>query len=259
MKTGPFLSLAFVLIVFTTACAPRSIYPERDLDPSPLLQAMTTRQTTFKAGVSGTIEILYRGTDGNFRGKAHIIVFPDGPFRIEIPGLMGSTLVIMASDGREVLIYYPGEGVAFRGPAKGLSLGSRLPFPLPVDAAAVPPLLLGSFPGYTHPGNPRSSLLSSGERTLRITGDGTGPQFKFLFSKKDPPALHAYHCSYDNLRLEATTARIPPFFPEAFTVTLPDAELKGKWEKAGLFKKDASALKFKIPGSVPITELEAPL
>jgi len=252
------LALGFFLILSAAACAPRDLYPERSIDPTPLMQAVRNRGEVLGTGVSGTILIRYRGAEGRFGGKGYVTALPGGTFRLEIPGFLGNTLAAIVSDGTQVLAYYPEEGQAFRSPARGHSVGIYLPFPLPLEAAALPSLLLGVLPEEGEPERIRAAILNTGERILQVREGGTGTEFTFLF-RKNTLDLHSYRCSLGDLDLQGTLQGKSPFLPEAFRFEFSDARIEGEWETIGLFKGEASALKLRIPPSVPVTDLEDPL
>ncbi|MBN2720716.1 MAG: hypothetical protein JXR72_06415 [Proteobacteria bacterium] len=246
------------MILAAAACAPRDLYPERSIDPAPLMEAVRNRGEILRAGVSGTILIRYRGAEGRFSGKTYVTALPGGPFRLEIPGFLGNTLAAIVSDGTQVLAYYPEEARAFRSPARGHAVGIHLPFPLPLEAAALPSLILGVLPEEGNPERIRAAILNTGERILQVREGGTGTEFTFLF-RKDTLDLHSYRCSLGGLDFQGTTQGRTPFLPEAFRFEFSDARIEGEWEAIGLFKGEASALKLRIPTSVPIVDLEDPL
>jgi len=256
MKTGGLLTVACALIFTTTACAPGRILPVSDIDPSPLFETVQNRRSVFEKGISGTLEMDFKQGNRHFRGRAYVIAFPDGRFRLEVPGFMGSTLLIMAADGKELLTYYPGKGKAYRSAANARFIDNHLPFPLPVDAAMLPALLLGVFPEGNDSPEIRASLLNSGEKRLQAGWDNTELQFLHLFSRGDA-SLREIHALRDDMKLEVITEKTPPHFPRGFTLTFHDAKLKGKWDKVNLFQGNDSMVKLRIPGSVPVTNLEA--
>lgn len=258
MRSGLVLAWGCLLILSAAACAPRDLYPERNIDPTPLMQAVRDRGEVMSSGVSGTILLRYAGEDGRFGGKAYVTALPGGAFRMEIPGFLGNTLVAIASDGTHVLTYYPEEGQAFRSPARGHAIGIHLPFPLPLEAASLPSLLLGVLPQDGTPEMIRAAILNTGERILQVREKGTGTEFTFLF-RKNTLDLRSYRCSLGGLDLQGTTQGKPPFFPEAFRFEFPDARIEGEWETIRFFEGEASALKLRIPPSVPVTDLEDPL
>lgn len=258
MRSRLVLAWGCLLILSAAACAPRDLYPERNIDPTPLMQAVRDRGEVLATGVSGTILIRYRGAEGRFSGKTYVTALPGGPFRLEIPGFLGNTLAAIVSDGTQVLAYYPEEGQAFRSPARGHAIGIHLPFPLPLEAAALPSLLLGILPEEGNPEMIRAGILNTGERILQVREGGTGTEFTFLF-RKNTLDLRSFRCSTGGLDLHGTTQGKPPFLPEAFRLDFPDSRIEGEWETIGLFEGEASALKLRIPPSVPVTDLEDPL
>ena len=252
------MTAACALSLTAAACAPRQVLPVSDIDPSPLFRIVHHRRSVLEAGISGTLEMDFARGHRHFRGRAYVISFPDGRFRLEIPGFMGTTYLIMASDGKELVAYYPGEGKAYRGDVGSRHIDEHLPFPLPVDAALVPAFLLGVYPEENGPPEIRASLLDSGEKRLNARWEGTKLRFSHLFSRGNRPSLRAIHALMEEMELEVATEKTPPYLPLGFTLTLPDTRLKGELEKVSLYQGESSALKLKIPDSVAVTDLEGP-
>ncbi len=258
MRVGSLLTFAGALILTTTACAPRQILPVSGIDPSPLVEAVRNRSTVLVKGISGTLEMDFKQGARRFRGKAYVIAFPDGRFRLEIPGFMGGTFLIITADGKKVLAYYPEEGKAYRGDASGRSLDDHLPFPLGVDAAMIPSLLLGVYPeGNGSPGF-QASLLNSGDKRLQAVWDTSPIRFFHIFSDGNRATLHTIRAIQGDMKLEVTTEKTFPNLPRDFTLTFHETRLKGVWEMVSLFQGDESAVGLNIPGSVPVADLEEP-
>jgi hypothetical protein len=259
MRGGGLLTIACTVIFTTTACAPRQILPVRSIDPAPLVEAVQHRRSVLDKGVSGILEMNFKQGNRRFHGRAYVIAFPDGRFRLEIPGFMGSTLLIMTSDGKGLLAYYPGEGKAYRSEPTGRSLDDHLPFPLPVDAAMVPSLLLGVYPeGEDSPETQEASLLNSGEKRLQAVWGTSGIRFIHIFSGGDPGSLKTIQALLGDMKLEVTTEKAPPHLPRGFTLAFKETNLKGKWEEAALFTGNDSAVRLKVPESVPVIDLGPP-
>ena len=161
-------TIIVLITLLAAGCAPRLIKPVGLTDPVPLLEVVNTRSLILEKGLSGTLELTFKNPQRHFNSRAYILAYPDGRFRLEIPGLLGGTVLVMVNDGREILAFYPGENRAFRSTVDGRSINPHLPFPLPVDPAILPALIMGVTP----PGDgdtvsrARAWLLESGKRLL---------------------------------------------------------------------------------------------
>jgi hypothetical protein len=256
MRTGHVLTVVCLLTLPVVACAPHQIQPVADIDPSPLLETVTYRQTAFESGVSGTLEMDFKQGKKHFRGSVFIVAFPDGRFRLEVPGPLGNTLLIMANNGHEVLAYYPEKGKAYRSVSDGPSLNPHLPFPLPVEANTLTPLLLGIIPEGMSISQLNAFLLQSGEKQLLAGSNNGGLQLTYLFTREPSVALRIVKASKKDMDIVVTTQKTPPYFPEGFVLATPDANLKGEWEKVAFFDGDETILQLNVPASVHVTDLE---
>jgi len=255
MRMCRLLTVASLISLTAASCAPRQIKPVADIDPLPLIERVTQRRKAFERGLSGILELDLRQGKKRFRGKAYIVAFPDGRFRLEVPGPMGSTLMIMADNGDGLLAYYPEEGIAYRSFAGGPYTNPHLPFPLPVGPDEVTTLMMGIYPQGTDISETGAVLLDSGEKRLRVATNDDGLQHIYLFTREPVAALRLIRAQGQDLELEVTTKTVPPHFPHRFVIVFPDASVKGVWESVDLFNGDESVLQLNIPESVPITDL----
>ncbi|MDT8395947.1 MAG: hypothetical protein RRA32_05825 [bacterium] len=257
MRTGSCLAILLLLnILSSSACAPRQLRPIATIDHTPLLEAVQERRSILETGLSGTLEMDFKGGERRFRGKSYIVAYPGGRFRLEIPGPWGSTYLVMTCDGREVLAYYPEEGKAFRSLAEGRSVNPHLPFPLPVDPIMIPALFMGVFPDGGEVSKASASLMDSGVKSLRAGWGDTQLQFHYLFAKGSDSVLTEVTAHEKDMRLIVHTGENPPYLPRDFSLTFPDASLKGQWRQAALFKGSEADLELRIPGHVTVIDLE---
>jgi hypothetical protein len=220
-----------------------------------MLETVLHRRIALGKGISGILESDFKQADKRFRGKAYIIAFPEGPFRLEIPGPFGSTTVVMINNGQEVTVYYPREGKAFISRTDSLSIKPHLPFPLPVDTGMLAALLMGTVPDGNNISATKGFLLESGEKQLWTRSDPEGLEFNYFFTKGQAGVLRRVSARGSGFDLEVTTQKTPPHLPAAFTFTTPDATIKGAWEKAVMLGGDETVLQLDIPESVTITDL----
>jgi hypothetical protein len=255
MIPGRLLTVICVLSTAISSCVPRQIRPVSEIDPAPMLEVVTLRRNSFENGLSGILEADFVQTGKRFRGKAYITVFPDGPFRLEIPGPMGTTLMVMVNNGQEVTAYYPEERKAYLSLTDGLSTSPHLPFPFPVEPKIMAALLVGTVPGNFRTSAAVAYLLDSGEKQLRSVSDQSGLEFTYLFTKGPAAALRFVNAHGHDLDLAVFTSTTPPYLPESFIITTRESTLRGEWEEVTMFRGDKSILLLDIPESVHITDL----
>ncbi len=240
-----------------TACAPRQIKPVAIIDPAPLLEVVNARRMAFEKGLSGNLELAFKKGKQRFKGKVYIVAYPDGQFRLEVPGTLGSTLLVMASDNQEILAFYPGENRAFRSAVDGRSINPHLPFPLPVDPTMLPALIMGVFPEVSSASGAEAHLMDSGEKLLQTGSGDTGLQFTYLFAKGPGDNLRKITIRGKDLEVSVHTRLKPDHLPRDFNLTLVDGVLKGEWDSVAPFGGDMADLKLRLPKSVTVTDLEA--
>lgn len=243
-------------IMFVSACTPRQLRPVATVDHTPFLKVVIERRTILETGITGTLEMDFKRGDKHFRGKSYIVAYPNGRFRLEIPGPWGSTLLVMTSDGENILAYYPEEAKAYRSLAEGRSLNPYLPFPLPVDPDRVPALMMGVFPEGGEVTDAKATLMDSGTRILWTRWNDTELQFEYDFRNESKAALTLITAHERDMYLTVTTEKTFPHLPRNFTITFPDASLKGEWKSASLFAGTETDLGFLIPDHVTVIDLE---
>ena len=254
------LSIVILILVWGTACAPRQLKPVASVDPAPFLEAVNSRRVAFESGLSGSLELAFKNREQHFNSKVYIVAYPDGRFRLEIPGPFGGTHLIMASDNAEILAFYPGEGKAYRSTVDGRSINPHLPFPLPIDPSMLPAMIMGVFPEGGHTTGAQAHLMDSGEKQLQTTvGAYHGElQYTYLFGKGSGNRLRQVAVKGEGMEVSVRTARDNGNLPRDFTITLTEGVLKGEWDSVALFRGDETDLWLHFPDSVPITDLEAP-
>jgi len=245
-----------LLVAWGTACAPRQIKPVTVIDPTPLLEKVNSRQTAFEQGLSGTLELFFHGKK-RFNGKVFIVAYPDGRFRLEVPGPFGGTHLVMASDNTEVLAYYPGESRAFRSLADGGSLNSHLPFPLPLDPARLPALIMGVLPGNSDLSDAQAHLMDSGEKLLEAAASDGELKYTYLFAKGSQSPLRQVTIRGEGMDVSVRTFHDNGHLPRDFKITLAEGVLKGEWDSVATFGGDEAALKIHLPDFIKITDLDA--
>jgi hypothetical protein len=257
MRVYQFAITITLILVWGTACAPRQIRPVAVIDPAPLLEMVNNRRAAFEKGLSGSLELAFKNGKQRFKGRVYIVAYPDGRFRLEVPGTLGSTLLVMANDNLEILAFYPGENRAFRSAVDGRSINPHLPFPLPVDPTILPALIMGVFPESVTVSEAKAQLMDSGEKLLTTRSEGSALQFTHLFDRGPGHRLRKITIKGRDMEVELRTRKGPDYLPRDFILTLEDGVLKGEWDSVAPFNGDEAALGLHLPESIPITDLEA--
>lgn len=247
--------LVLLLILSGTACIPRQIKPVASIDPTPLLEAVGTRRAALENGLSGSLELAFTGKK-RFSGKIYIVAYPDGRFRLEVPGPFGGTHLVMASNSAGILAFYPGQGRAYRSAADADSLNPHIPFPLPVEPIRVPALIMGIPDPEAVISNAQAHLMNSGERQLKIEVADAGLQYTYLFRKGPGNRLSKITIKGDDIRVLVHTLQNSDHLLRDFSITLSEGTLTGEWDNVEPFKGDDSFLDIHLPDTVPVTDLE---
>lgn len=250
-----------VIIALTTvlgaACAPRQIKPVAATDPAPLLNAVRMRESTLDRGLSGTLELAYKNGRERFKGSVYIVAYPDGRFRLEVPAPLGGTFLVMTSDSKEILAFYPGRNRAFRSEVDGRSINPYLPFPLPLDPGVLPALIMGVLPAEDTAVKAQAWLMDSGEKLLRVIPDGKDLQFDYLFDAELKERIRKITARGRDLQVSLRIGPGPDQLPADFELLLPEGTLSGQWDSVAPFTGEKASLVLRIPDSVTITDLEA--
>ena len=139
--------LAVVLVAcgLVAACHPAPLRPPLPpTTPSPerLLQGLSERRQAVRS-IRGFAQIAYESGDENLGARHAVLARRPDHFRLEVLSPFGA-LAVVASDGREMVVYARREAKIYRGPATAGSVGAYTQVPVPV--ADVTALLLGGPP-----------------------------------------------------------------------------------------------------------------
>lgn len=255
----PFAKLSIAIafsMMLGAGCLPRQIKPVDSIDPAPLLYLVRERQSAFDQGLSGTMELAFKNKKQRFSSKVYIVAYPDGRFRMEIPGAFGNTYLVMANDNREIMAFYPDDNRAFSSAVNSRSLNRHLPFPLPVDPEKIAALVMGVFPRNGHDPGVQAYLMGSGEKLLETETSDGDLRYAYLFGKTPKGSLRKISVKGKDLEVSLVTDLKAPNLPRNFEILFPEGFIKGKWEKVSLFEGNDSVLKLHIPESTPVTDLD---
>ncbi len=141
---APVAALAVVALL-ASACQPgrlRPRLPEATPSAERCLAALAARRAAVQS-IRGFAQIAYEaGEDGVGARHATLVRGPDH-FRLEVLTPLGA-LAVIASDGRELVVYARREAKIYRGPATAASVGAYAG--VPIGVADVTSVLLGMPP-----------------------------------------------------------------------------------------------------------------
>ncbi len=148
--------------LYLSGCATLPVLPPQPPPVEDLLKQVDARLRALQ-GLKGLALVQVSSTGKNFQAQEVLFVQRPAFLRIESLGPLGTPQLYLATDGRELSLYDPGENRYYRGPATARHLSSALPIVLePAEAVA---LLLGGLPLIDHE---ISSLRADREKGLWI-------------------------------------------------------------------------------------------
>jgi outer membrane lipoprotein-sorting protein len=245
-----------LLVLFLSACsAPREIRHVRSINPSPYINTLIER-SSLAGGFATTMHMEFRGEGKNFQGKVYLIIAYHEMFRLEVPGWMGSTLLVMVNNGKNVWAYYPEEGTSYRSSAHGLSISPYLPFPLPIDPALIPLLITGALPDDVEYWSSRAYELESGRTVLYLEKPGE-ETLRYIFSRGEKPHLVELQADVHNGTFILTNSQDTPNLPTEFRYRSTKGELKAKLKDSRpLDDVSPDTFQSPIPPGIPMRDLE---
>jgi len=248
-------TLALVVLFLSACAAPREIRHVRSIDPSPYINTLKER-SSLAGGFATTMHMDFRGEGKKIQGKAYLLIAYHEMFRLEVPGWMGSTLLVMVNNGENVWTYYPEEGTSYRSSAHGLSISPYLPFPLPVDPALIPLLITGALPDDVEYRSARAYELESGRTVLYLEKSGE-ETLRYIFSHDETPHLVEFKTDVRNGTFILTNSQDTPHLPTEFRYRSAKGELKAKLKDSRPLD-DVSPDMFQspIPPGIPMRDLE---
>ncbi|TNF45309.1 hypothetical protein EP232_06125 [bacterium] len=251
----PLPSLALVVLLLSACAAPREIRHVRSTDPSPFIDALKERNS-LADGFATTMHMDFRGEEKKFQGKAYLLIAYPERFRLEVPGWMGSTLLVMVNNGADVWAYYPEEGTSYRSSARGLSISPYLPFPLPIDPALIPLLITGALPEDVEYWSARAYELESGQTALYLEKPGK-ETLRYIFSRDETPYLIEFRADVRDGTFTLTNSRDTPHLPTEFRYRSAKGALNAKLKDSrSLDNVSTDTFQSPIPPGIPMRDLE---
>ena len=258
MKTAR-LILAIALL-FSAGCAKRDVFlASQRTDPAPLVEIIQSRSEAANLGITGELAMDFRDTKRHFRGDGYIILTPAGNLRLEIPGLFGSTVLLMVSDETGTTVYYPSDSIAYRTSSSEQGLSSLLPFPMPLAPSTLAEILTGTV--FPVAGSEQVAAFEgeSGKKLLTFSDD-TGTDYRYLFSNGPSPRLSELSVTLDKGKLVVSFSPEENQLIESFRYTNGDIRMKGtlqrvKFSGDSANTKGRSPFTLELPSGVIMKEL----
>ncbi|UCF30306.1 MAG: hypothetical protein JSV26_09600 [bacterium] len=258
MRKGSVPWILLLIVVILSACAgPGSIRHVGSMDSDPLLFILESRETLAE-GLTATIHMDFEGEDRHFKGKAYLLVSHPGRFRLEVPGWLGSTLLLMASDGQHIWAYYPEDAKAYRTTRDGLSLSPYLPFPFPLNTATLPHILLGSLP--REEGKTASAYETTSGGAVLYLRDPERGVTRYLFRRSRKGTLYLSETTLESRsgRYVTTFDKRPPHHPLRFTFVSAESTLRVKLDQVHFrTTMDESPFRSPVPPGIFVKDLES--
>jgi outer membrane lipoprotein-sorting protein len=142
MKPGPFLSLLLGPFLFS-ACATLPPLPPVVPPAQEVFQQVKARQAAI-LGLKGLAQVKVSSPEKSFSNQEVLFARRPGFLRVESLSPLGTPLLFLVTDGKEIRLYNPGENKYYRGNWRSDSLSFALPLALPPEEVVL--FLLGGVP-----------------------------------------------------------------------------------------------------------------
>jgi hypothetical protein len=260
----PGLGKLITLILFPVALVSCATAPPvqrtAETDPAPFVKYLKERFAQFDQGLSATVDLDFQNEDRYQGGIAYMVLQPSGRFRLEVPGPMGSTLLVAACDGQRFQVYYPEEAAAFQGSALDAGMWARMPFSLPVRPVDFAFLITGTPPVERAAAAP-AYLNSDGTRILTIEGilaDTITMDFGGRRNASHPYPDHMLSRLGD-ASFKVTNRREHPHYPEQFSLRRDGLSLSGRFDRIAPAKELRDEMfRIDLPDGVVFREMGEP-
>jgi hypothetical protein len=251
-----------VVILLSAGCAGKDPFlAMQRTDPLPLVQVIESRGEAAAGGITGSLAMDFRDARRHFRGDGYVVLTPAGKLRLEIPGLFGSTVLLMVSDETGTTVYYPSDAIAWHTSSTERGLGSLLPFPMPLAPSTLAEILTGTV----SPVNGAEPIIAyegtSGQKLLTFS-DSAGRYYRYLFLNGPTPALSELAVTLDNGELTVSFSPGKTQLIESFRYSNGEIRMKGTLRNMKFAKYPAgdserrSPFSLELPRGVTVRELE---
>ncbi|NOY85739.1 MAG: hypothetical protein GXP52_00360 [Deltaproteobacteria bacterium] len=244
-----------VTAILLASCAPAELRRIRSVDPTPLLNILKDR-SRMAGAFATTMQMNFTENGRHFQGKAYLLVSQPQSFRLEVPGILGSTLLLMVGDGENVWAYYPRAGAAYHTSAHGMDLSPYLPFPFPLDPAWIPFLVTGSLPPGSDYSEATAYELKSGKTVLYLDVPDWG-SLRYIFGHGAVPYPMELSAQVKGGTIRVVNSKDAPHLPVRFQFRSDTATLKAELEDSRVLKTiPPGAFLRPIPQNIPVRDLE---
>ena len=142
MKPGPFLLLLLAPILFS-ACATLPVLPPVVPPAEEVFQQVKARQAVL-LGLKGLAQVKVSSPGKSFSNQQVLFARRPGFLRVESLSPLGTPLLYLVTDGKEIRLYNPEENKYYQGGWRAGSLSFALPLALPPEEVVL--FLLGGVP-----------------------------------------------------------------------------------------------------------------
>lgn len=250
-----------IAILFSAGCAKRDTFlASQRTDPAPLVEIIRSRGVAASTGITGELSMDFKDLERHFRGDGYVILTPAGKLRLEIPGLFGSTVLLMVSNETGTTVYYPSDSKAYRTVSNDQDLGSLLPFPMPLAPSSLAEILTGTVSPATGSEQVAAFEGASGQKLLTFSDDA-GTQYRYLFLNGPSPLLSELSVTLDKGKLVVSFSSEEGQLVERFRYTNGDIRMKGtlqhvKFSGNSNHMEGFSPFTLELPSGVTLKELE---
>ena len=143
MRKWLFLLPVLTAFFHLAACATLPTLPGETPPPELLLHQVKARLQTIQ-GLKGLAQVKVSSPKKNFSVQQVLFARQPAFLRSESLSPLGTPQFYLATDGRELTLYHPGENRYYHGQATARHLTSTMPFPL--EPGEIVALLLGGLP-----------------------------------------------------------------------------------------------------------------
>ena len=141
MKPGPFLILLAPFLF--TACATLPVLPPEAPPAEEVFQQVKARQAAL-LGLKGLAQVKVSSPGKSFSNQQVLFARRPGFLRVESLSPLGTPLLYLVTDGKEIRLYNPEENKYYQGGWRAGSLSFALPLALPPEEVVL--FLLGGVP-----------------------------------------------------------------------------------------------------------------
>jgi hypothetical protein len=249
-------------IVLSAGCVKRDPFlAMQRTDPGPLVEIIEERGNVSSGGITGKLGMDFRDANRHFRGDGYVFLTPAGKIRLEIPGLFGSTVLLMVSDETGTTVYYPSDAIAYHTSSREGGIGPLLPFPMPLSPSTLAEILTGTVSPLD--GSTRAIAYegSSGQKLLTFS-DSSGRYYRYLFLNGPTPVLSELAVTLESGELTVSFSPGRVQFTESFSYHNGEIRMKGSLKQVKFTDKTwkdstgRSPFSIELPPGVTLRELE---